>query len=41
MDAAGNAAIIKANDRRQLLQRLGVALLKISFLLQGVAHFTP
>jgi hypothetical protein len=41
MDAAGNEATRKANNRRQLLQRLGLTLLTISFLLQGVAQFTP
>jgi hypothetical protein len=41
MDAAGNEATRRANNRRQLLQRLGLALLTISFLLQGVAQFTP
>lgn len=41
MDAAGNEATKKANDRRLLLQRLGLLLLTASFLVQGIAQFTP
>lgn len=41
MDDAGNEAIRKANDRRQLLQRIGLGMLTLSFFLQGVAQFTP
>lgn len=41
MDVAGDAATRKANDRRAYLQRWGLALLTVSFLLQGIAQFTP
>lgn len=41
MNTALLAEMKKANDRRQLLQRAGLMLLTASFLLQGVAQFTP
>lgn len=41
MGTAADPATNKANNRRQLLQRLGLALLTVSFVLQGIARFTP
>ena len=41
MDVAGDVATKKANDRRACLQRLGLAFLAVSFLLQGISQFTP
>lgn len=35
------AEMKRANDRRQLLQKSGLLLLTVSFLLQGIAQFTP
>ncbi|CAG4919164.1 hypothetical protein LMG31841_04850 [Paraburkholderia saeva] len=41
MSVALLAEVKKGNDRRQLLQRTGLLLLTISFLVQGVAQFAP
>ncbi|MFM0128772.1 hypothetical protein [Paraburkholderia sediminicola] len=41
MNTALLAETKKANDCRQLLQRTGLMLLTVSFLLQGIAQFTP
>ena len=41
MSTALLAEMKRANDRRQLLQKSGLLLLTVSFLLQGIAQFTP
>ncbi|PTB20457.1 hypothetical protein C9I57_11335 [Trinickia symbiotica] len=41
MDEAANKATQEANNRRAALQRIGLCMLTISFMLQGTAQFTP